>query len=171
MKINKLETHDRREHFIKDQEANIFQGAEDCLKKNPLSLKYQDKSPYIYIFAHPRTADNGVDKRLLWQPRFVKPRAEPNSYLFRAISHTDLIEICWILPPEELWDQYDKGKVCESDIVLWSINTFRDNRRELERPMRGDHTDERAWKLFKEVVDETEKAKPKMVEASSPLMN
>ena len=36
--INILETHDRFQHLIKDQSANIFQGAEDCLKKNPFAV-------------------------------------------------------------------------------------------------------------------------------------
>lgn len=35
MKIQRLEAHDRLLHFKKDQEANIFSGAEDCLKRNP----------------------------------------------------------------------------------------------------------------------------------------
>ena len=52
MKLNRLETHDRLIHFKKDQEANIFQGAEDCLKKNPDSLFFQSKCPYVYLFAH-----------------------------------------------------------------------------------------------------------------------
>ena len=76
MKINRLEAHDRLLHFKNDQNSTIQQGAEDCLKKNPLSLALQDHSPYIYIFAHPRTADDGVNKRLLWQPRLTKPKAQ-----------------------------------------------------------------------------------------------
>ena len=105
MKVNVLEAHDRLKHLIKDQSANIFQGAEDCLKKNPLSLAIQEKSPYLYIFAHPRTADDGVNKRLFWQPRLSIPESQSNSYLFRAISHTDLIEVVWMIPPKELWGQ------------------------------------------------------------------
>src|SRR6185503_3789607 len=98
MKLNVLETHDRLKHLIKDQSANVFQGAEDCLKKNPLSLSIQEKSPYVYLFAHPRTADDGVNKRLLWDPRLSIPEAQTNSYLFRAISHSDIIEVVWMLP-------------------------------------------------------------------------
>src|SRR5882672_2443569 len=115
MKINRLETHDRLMHFKKDQEANIFQGAEDCLKKNPLSLAIQDKSPYVYIFAHPRTADDGVNKRMLWDPRLSIPEPQTNSYLFRAISKTDIIEVIWMLPPVETWPQYKKGNITESN--------------------------------------------------------
>src|SRR5579863_4273753 len=99
MKINRLETHDRYQHFIKDQSETIFQGAEKCLKENPLSIAIQEKSPYIYIWAHPRTAEDGVNKRMLWQPRLSIPEPQTNSYLFRATSKTDLIEVVWILPP------------------------------------------------------------------------
>jgi len=49
MKINRLEAHDRLIHFKKDQEANIFQGLDDCLKKNPLSLALQARSIYSLI--------------------------------------------------------------------------------------------------------------------------
>src|ERR1043165_3721886 len=111
MKVNRLETHDRLLHLIKDQSDQVQKGAEDCLKKNPLSLAYQSKSPYVYIFGHARTHENGVDKVLYWQPRLMKPNPESNSYLFRATSNTDIMEICWILPPHELWPQYKKGNV------------------------------------------------------------
>ena len=51
MKVNRLEAHDRLEHFKEDQSFNIFKGAEDCLKKNPDALIMQEHSPYVYIFA------------------------------------------------------------------------------------------------------------------------
>lgn len=152
MKLNRLETHDRYEHFIKDQSKVIWQGAEECLKQNPDSIRMQEKCHYIYIFAHPRTDDDGVTKRLLWQPRLVKPKAESNSYLFRAVSNTDVIEVCWLLPPKELWSQYTKGNICESDIVAWSINKFRFNRAELEKPDSDDISEERALNIFKGIL-------------------
>ena len=111
MKINRLETHDRLIHFKAEQSLNIAQGANDCLTKNRLSLALQERSPYIYIFAHPRTADDGVNKRMLWQPRLTRPKAQTNSYLFRAKSHSDICEICWLLPPREMWKTYDKGTI------------------------------------------------------------
>lgn len=154
MKLNRLETHDRLLHLKKDQSTNIFQGAEDCLKKNPLSLAIQERSPYLYIFAHPRTADNGVDKRLLWQPRLSIPEPQTNSYLFRAISKTDLIEVCWILPPKEMWDQYKKGNVTESNWCLWSIGQFKENREHLKQPHPEDFSEEKAASIMKQIVDE-----------------
>lgn len=152
MKVNRLEAHDRLKYFKKDQEANIFQGAEDCLKKNEDSLFYQDRSPYIYIFAHPRTADNGVDKRLLWQPRLEKPKAETNSYLFRATSHTDLMEVLWIIPPREMWPQYAKGNVTENEIALWSIDQYINNRLELEKHDPEDLPEDKCKKILKELI-------------------
>lgn len=154
MKLNRLEAHDRLEYLKKDQSINIFLGAEDCLKRNPLSLALQEKSPYIYIFAHPRTADDGVNKRMLWQPRLSIPEAQDNSYLFRAISKTDLIEICWLIPPKETWKQYKKGNVTESGLVLWSINQFKANKAGLEKPHPQDLPEERARMILKHVVDE-----------------
>jgi hypothetical protein len=152
MKLNVLEAHDRLQHLQKDQWQNICQGAEDFLKKNSLSLALQSKSPYVYLFAHPRTADNGVDKRLLWQPRISKPSPQTNSYLFRAVSHSDIIEVCWLLPPEEMWSQYEPGKVTESDLTMWSINQYRYHRQELARPHAEDLPDETGKRIYLDVV-------------------
>lgn len=154
MKINKLETHDRLEHLIQDQSANVFQGAEDCLKKNRDSLALQEKSPYIYIFAHPRTTDDGLNKRMLWQPRLSIPKAQTNSYLFRALSHSDTIEIIWMIPPREMWKQYEKGKVTENNEVAWSIEMFQHKRSELEKPHKDDMTEEQGRLILKSIVDE-----------------
>ena len=122
MKINRLETHDRLQHLQKDQSLNLSQGCEDCLKKNSLSLSLQHHSPYVYIFAHPRTTDDGVTKRMLWQPRLSRPSAQTNSYLFRAESHSDIVEVIWMIPPKELWDTYRKDNMMENGTILWSIN-------------------------------------------------
>lgn len=152
MKLNRLETHDRLEHFKKDQSVTIFQGIDDCLKKNPLSIQIQDHSPYIYIFAHPRTADDGVTKRMLWQPRLTKPQAQTNSYLFRAISKTDTVEICWIIPPRELWSQYQRGNITEDSTILWSINQFLYNRKKLEKKEHDDLSDEKIDAIYTQIA-------------------
>lgn len=151
MKLNRLETHDRLEHFVKDQSINIFQGAEDCLKKNSLSIALQEYSPYIYIFAHPRTHDDGVTKVMYWQPRLTKPEAQTNSYLFRAISKTDLMEVCWLIPPSETWKQYKKGNVTENDLVNWSVNLFKNNKEGLESPMMDDLPDEKVREIYESI--------------------
>lgn len=152
MKINLFETHDRLQYFKKDQEATIAKGVEDCLKMNFDSLFYQERSPYVYIFAHPRTDDNGTDKRMLWQPRLQKPAAQTNSYLFRAISNTDMVEPIWLLPPRELWPQYAKGKVTENEIVLWSIDMFINDRFRLEAKDTEDLPDERCKHILQELI-------------------
>jgi hypothetical protein len=56
--------------------------------------------------------------------------------------------VCWLIPPKELWDQYKKGNVCESNIVLWSINQFQYNREELEKPDPQDLSDEMARNIW-----------------------
>lgn len=154
MKIERLETHDRLKHFKEDQSLNVFQGAEDCLKKNRLSLGLQQYSPYVYIFAHPRTADDGVTKRMLWQPRLTKPKAQTNSYLFRAISNTDQLEVCWLLPPREMWKQYEENMVTEHELVLWSINQFTTYRNILEQPNPEDLSDERCKHIYVTIAAE-----------------
>lgn len=152
MKINRLETHDRLLHFKKSQSENVFKGAEDCLKKNSDSLFLQSKSPYIYLFAHPRTCDDGITKKMFWQPRLTKPEVQTNSYLFRAISNTDLIEVCWLLPPQEMWKQYQKGNVTEHKEVLWSINQYVNCKNSLQERDPEDLPDERANFIWKELI-------------------
>jgi hypothetical protein len=151
MKIDKLETHDRWQHLMKDQSVNIAQGAEDCLKRNSLSIALQERSPYIYLYAHPRTHENGYNQRMIWQPRLSKPKAEPNSYLFRAISKTDIIEICWLLPPIELWPQYRKGNITEHELVIWSIEQYYHNRKQLEAAAPDDLSDEVGAAIYEKI--------------------
>jgi hypothetical protein len=176
MKIQRLETHDRFQHFIHDQSKNVVQGAEDCLKRNILSLMLQEKSPYIYIFYHSRTL--GMDEKLnmfasgnfkdfseipekvgFWQPRLTKPLAQTNSYLFRAKSHSDLLEVKWILPPEEMWDQYKKGNITESETILWSINMYQNHKVELEKKEPEDLPDERIKDIYMDIGKQLEKPK------------
>jgi hypothetical protein len=173
MKVNRLEAHDRLKYLIEDQSKYVQQGAEDCLKKNPLSLAYQDRSPYVYIYGHARTHDNGVDKRLLWEPRLTKPLPQSNSYLFRALSKTDTMEVCWVLPPSETWSQYKKGNVVESDIIGWSIFQYHNKREELGAPFPDDLPDDKCKRILLDIAREMEEEiakrkvfKPKILEAS-----
>ena len=159
MKLNILETHDRLLHFKQDQAQNIFQGAEDCLKRNSLSLALQERSPYVYIFAHPRTHDDGVTKVMYWQPRLTKPEAQTNSYLFRAISHSDIMQICWLIPPTELWPQYEKGKVTQHETVIWSIDQFRTNKKNLEQKDPEDLSEERIKNIYQHIHIKNERTK------------
>jgi hypothetical protein len=172
MKLNRLETHDRLQHFVKDQSINIFLGAEQCLKENRDSLAIQEKSPYVYLFAHPRTADDGVNKRMLWQPRLSIPSAQTNSYLFRAISHTDIIEVVWLIPPREMWKQYDKGNVTENNEIAWSIEMFKHKRSELEKPHPDDMSEEKAWLIFKAIRNEiAQQERAKKMAATSIIID
>lgn len=159
MKINRLETHDRLQHLHKDQALNLSQGAQDCLTKNDLSMRLQQYSPYIYLFAHPRTADDGISKRMIWQARLAKPLAQTNSYLFRAQSNTDILEICWLLPPRETWSQYNKGNVTESEWVKWSINQFLHNRKDLEKPFKDDLSELQAKNIYSKIAKEMDEEK------------
>lgn len=152
MKLNLLETHDRLLHFKKDQSLNISKGAEECLKKSRLSLGLQQYSPYIYIFAHPRTAEDGFTKRMIWQPRLTKPKAQTNSYLFKAMSNSDIMEICWLLPPRETWKQYKEGNVTHHETVMWSIDQFLNHRKQLESPDKEDLSDEAVRQIYIKVA-------------------
>lgn len=166
MKLNRLETHDRLVHFKKDQDLNVFLGAEECLKRNPDALKYQSHSSYIYIFAHPRTTEDGRNKRLLWQPRLIKPKPESNSYLFRAQSYTDLIEVCWLIPDERLWPQFDANKLTTDPTISWSIEQFKHNQMRLAQSHPEDLSIAQAGQILKTVLLESisEKNREKLLD-------
>lgn len=165
MKIDVYDAHDRYLHLKNELAEKISQGAEDCLKKNNLSLDLQDRSPYIYLWAHPRTTDDHSGKRLLWQPRLTKPTPQTNSYLLRVKSKTDIVEICWFLPPREMWDCYTKGNVTESDIVNWSIDQFTNNRKKLAESHPEDYPDEKIKFIYLQIAANTENNIKKIAES------
>lgn len=125
MKLNLFETHDRYKHFTK-QNFSISECCQDLINKRPFG------EHAFYIFAHPRTDDDGFTKRLIWQPRLTKPRAQSNSMLFKAYPGKDEIKIIWIIPDRTLWDQYKKGNITESNMIAESIDAFLNDRVKLE---------------------------------------
>jgi hypothetical protein len=154
MKVHKLEAHDRLQHMKKDQSFNIFQGAEDCLKKNKLSLSLQEKSSYIYMFAHPRTMDDGVTKAMYWQPRLSKPTPQDNSYLFRVKSKTDEIEVCWLIPPRDMWPEYAPGQMHHTQEIWWSIQQYRNNREKLGEKDPDDMPEQQGKNILRQIFNE-----------------
>jgi hypothetical protein len=89
---------------------------------------------------------------MIWQARISRPRPQTNSYLFRAKSNTDIIEICWLLPPKETWKQYEKGNVCDSELVRWSIDQYMHNSRGLAESHPEDLPDHRGREIYLDVV-------------------
>lgn len=111
MKVDILDAHDRYQHFTK-QSFDISECCEDLIKKKPFG-----DHPF-YIFAHARTEEDGVTKRLIWQPRLTKPKAQTNSMLFKAYPGTDMIKVIWMIPARELWGQFEYGKMTQNQTVI-----------------------------------------------------
>ncbi len=144
MKLNRLETHDRLQFFTK-QSFDIGECCQDLIKKKPFG-----DHPF-YIFAHSRTEEDGVTKRLIWQPRLTKPKAQTNSMLFKAYPGTDLIKVIWMIPDRILWAQYTKGKVTENKTVCDSIDMFTHKREELEAKEEDDLNDEAIDAIYRQI--------------------
>lgn len=144
MKIDRLDAHDRFEHFTK-QSFDIGECCQDLINKRPFG-----DYPF-YIFAHARTDEDGVTKRLIWQPRLTKPRAQTNSMLFKAYPGTDVIKVIWMIPAPELWSQYAKGLMTQNKTVSESINDFQHNRNKLEEKEDDDLSDEKIDSIYKEI--------------------
>jgi hypothetical protein len=145
MKINTLDAHDRLGHFQK-QGLDISECCQDLVDTRPFG-----NVPF-YIFAHARTEDDGSTKRLIWQPRLTKPKAQTNSMLFKAYPGTDKIEIIWMIPAREMWSQFQKGLLTESKIVTESIRDFESDRKKLEEAEEDDLNDAEIDRIYKEIA-------------------
>jgi hypothetical protein len=152
MKINRLETHDRFQHFTK-QSFDIGECCQNLIDQRPFG-----NYPF-YIFAHTRTDEDGVTKRLLWQPRLTKPKAQTNSMLFKAYPGTDNVKVIWMIPDKLMWKQYKKGNITENKTVLDSINDFQFNRNELEAKEKDDLDDNQIAKIYVELSQQAKQKK------------
>jgi hypothetical protein len=144
MKIDIYDANDRLQH-LKKQQFDIGECCQDLVDKRPFG-----DIPF-YIFAHTRTDDDGVTKRLLWQPRLTKPKAQTNSMLFKAYPGTDIIKVIWMIPAREMWNQYEKGKLAENKTVVESIYDFQYNRSRLEAKEPDDLSDEKIDLIYKDL--------------------
>ena len=144
IKINPLDAHDRYLHFTK-QSFSIADCVDDLIKQRPFG------NHAFYIFAHTRTDEDGLKKRLIWQPRLTKPKSQTNSMLFKAYPGTETIKIIWMIPARELWAQYEKGKVAEHNETYISIQNFLNNRQLLDAPEKDDLSDEQINEIYKDL--------------------
>jgi hypothetical protein len=151
MKINRLDAHDRFQHFTK-QSFDISECCQDLIRQRPFG-----DVPYLYIFAHPRTDDDGITKRLLWQPRLTRPRAQSNSMLFKAYPKEDMIRVIWMIPDRALWDQYTKGKMMENKTICDSIYQFQNNWAKLEERDPDDLTDLQIDGIYRQIARSAKK--------------
>ena len=160
MKLDILDAHDRYKSFTK-QGFDIGECCQDLINQRP----YGDNA--FYIFAHSRTDEDGYTKRLIWQPRLTKPRAQTNSMLFKAYPGSDLIKVIWMIPARELWGQYQKGFVTQNDTVLESINDFQFNRDKLEMKEDDDLSDDAIYAIYTSIAHEAKTKK--MMKASDKI--
>jgi len=169
MKIDRLETHDRYKEFL-NQNTSISECCQDLINKAPFGIR-----PF-YIFAHARTIgmderfklwssgqfgdfENVPEKTIIWQPRLTRPEPQINSMLFKAHPGTDIINIIWMIPQKELWNQYKKGNMTESCIVFNSIWNFLNNKGALEKPDDDDPSDEEATAIYRDIAIEAKRSK------------
>lgn len=150
MRIDRLDAHDRLQHFTK-QQFDIGECCQDLIDKRPFG-----NHPF-YIFAHTRTDDDGVTKRLIWQPRLTKPSAQTNSMLFKAYPGTDNIKIIWMIPAKEMWTQFQRGMLTENKLITESIRDFQNNREKLEAKESDDLSDEAISSIYLEISRSAQK--------------
>lgn len=145
-KVNRLETHDRLEHFHQTETPTIVEILEDWIKKRPFG-----KHPF-YLYCHFRTHENGVQQRFIQFPWLVKPsQVYPNSQLYKIYPESNDIKIIWIIPKEEMWANYEKGKMMENEIIYESIQAFKTNKKALLEPETDDLEEYRAQEITREL--------------------
>ncbi len=144
MKIDIKDAHDRLKHYQK-QSFDIAECCQDLVNKRPFG-----DYPF-YIFAHARTHDDGVTKRLIWQPRLTKPKAQTNSMLFKAYPGKDILKVIWMIPSRELWPQFEKGKLTENKLICESVDDFQNHREKMEMKEDDDLSDDKIDAIYKEL--------------------
>jgi hypothetical protein len=152
MKINPLDAHDRLKSFTQKQSL-ISECIQDIIDQRPFG-----NHPF-YIWGHGRTDDDGVTKRMIWQPRLTRPLVQTNSMLFKAYPGTDIVKICWIVPARELWGNYDKGNVTEAEGIAKDIHDFEYNRAFLNRPEEDDLSEPEIDQIYKDLSQEAKRKK------------
>ena len=144
MKIDIKDAHDRLKHYQK-QSFDIAECCQDLINKRPFG-----DYPF-YIFAHARTEDDGVTRRLIWQPRLTKPKAQTNSMLFKGYPGKDILKVIWMIPAREMWSQFEKGKLTENQLIIESIYDFQFHREKLEKPEDDDLSDQKIDAIYTEL--------------------
>ena len=77
--------------------------------------------------------------------------------LFKAYPGTNNIKVIWIIPPREMWDQYKKGNMTESETICISIHDFKHDRDKLEAKEPDDLSDGAIDKIYEEISREARK--------------
>lgn len=173
MKVNRLESHDRLQHLVK-QEFDIGKTCQDIVNQRPFG------EHAFYIFTHKRqigmderismlqedmwkaqsdpyykikykALDEVPTDRMIWQPRLTKPEAQTNSMLFKGYPGTDNVKVIWIIPDPCLWPQYEKGKMTESQVVWESIQAFKSNPMKLSERESDDYSDSSIAMIYGEI--------------------
>ncbi len=152
VKLNLLDAHDRLKQ-LKSSDHSIGECCQDLINKAPFGNR-----PF-YIFAHGRLDDDGVNTRVIWQPRLSKPTAATNSMLFKVRPGSDIIQVIWIIPKRELWAQYQKGNLTENETVVTSINNFINNRQKLEAVDPEDPSDDEINSIYTNLREDAKRNK------------
>lgn len=175
--VDILDAHDRLQHIRKYSES-VAQGIQDCINNRPPQF---GNLPF-YIFAHGRTISYDERKsyyrddfhkslldptykrkyhtieevpsnRIVYMPRLRKPKAEPNSMLFKYYPLQDVHHIKWILPPQETWSQYQYKMLTADETIYVSIQNYLHKKDELEALEEDDLSDDKINAIYQDIAN------------------
>ena len=139
--VNKHEVHDRLQHVKK--ENDLVEVIETLIRQDPFEGRK------FYLFGHMRTHEDGANKRMLWQQRLTRPKAQTNSMLYKVDpKNPEVVWTIWIIPERGQWHLYEKGSMFENEAVMESVHDFLHNREKLEAPEDDDPTDGEAQHIY-----------------------
>ncbi len=147
MKINILDAHDRLKSFKKN-DFDIGECCQNIINQRPFG------NHAFYIFAHPRTDDDGTTKRMIWQPRLTVPKCQTNSMLFKVNPFNDVIDIKWIIPERHLWNNFLPGMLTENPLIASFIELFQTDRERLEAKGDDDLSDEKIDMIYRDIANQ-----------------
>ena len=70
----------------------------------------------------------------------------------QVLPETDLVDVKYIIPARELWDQYKKDYLTENKVVVESIANFENNRMLINAPDDDDLDDESIKRIYEAIA-------------------
>lgn len=137
------DTHDRLIQFHKKESEEISKFVQSVIDKKP----FGDHPFYLHVID--KSMQGG--KNLIWHPRLTKPKASPNTRLYKVYPNSEKVRIIWHIPREEIWHIFEKGTMTESELEVCSIYDYKYFREKLERPEPDDLDDETIQAIYREI--------------------
>lgn len=133
--------------YTEELKRDNLRSLEEILIEIIESKPFGDHKFYIHSFTKDTENPNVV--RFIHHPRLTKPKASPNTKLFRVNPKSPgEVEVMWILPGQESLNLFKKGKIFEDEVISESIDKFLKNPSSLSQKEPDDLSDEEIRRIY-----------------------